>query len=467
MAPLLVLAIGVAFVVLAIGVFRCHAFLALLMAALLVGVLGPDPGAAPAHVADEMGVMFGKIGIVIAMAAIIGQCLLESGAADRITRTFTRLFGDRRASLGLLGSSTVLAVPVFFDTVFYLLVPLAKALRIRTGKDYVLYLVAISAGGIATHSLVPPTPGPLAVAAKLSIPLGQMILVGAVAALPAAILAGWAFGLVLNRRIEVPLREGAGLPLAEMEKLARKPDHELPPFWLSILPVVLPVVLIAGNTIAEATWTVAEGAATPAILEVSGFLGNPNFALLAAAVVALGLMLQQGKGSIRTLRDRIEPAVASAGAIILITAAGGAFGRMLVQVGVAGEIKVLAQDWSISLVVLGFALASIMKAAQGSSTVAMMTAAPLMAKIIEGTEALAYHPVYVALAVGAGAVVPSWMNDSGFWVVMRMGGLTEGETLKVWTVLTVVVGLLAFVTVLVMMHVVPFPFAVPAAPRTL
>ncbi len=460
MDPLIILAIGVAFVVVMIGALRFHPFLALVMAALLVGVLGPAGVAAPEAVGKAFGTVCGKIGIVIGMAALIGQCLLESGAADQITRTFVRLFGQRRAPLGLLSSSTVLAIPVFFDTVFYLLVPLAKALRIRTKKDYVLYLVAISAGGIATHSLVPPTPGPVAVANELSLPLGQMILIGIIVSIPVAIIGGCVFGSLANRWFHIPLREGKEITLQEMEALATKPDHELPPFWFSILPVALPVLLISGKTIADAAWgtAAAPGSIAAFVLSVITFLGHPNMALLIAALVALGLLLQQHKAALRTLRERIEPAVASAGAIILITAAGGAFGTMLKDAGVATEIEALAAKWDISLILVGFLFASILKAAQGSSTVAMMTAAPVLAGAIQSAVSLPYHPVYIALAIGAGAIIPSWMNDSAFWVVLRMGGLTEGETLKVWTVLTVVIGAVSMLGVLALQALIPFPF---------
>jgi GntP family gluconate:H+ symporter len=183
-------------------------------------------------------------------------------------------------------------------------------------------------------------------------------------------------------------------------------------------------------------------------------------ALLLSALVALGLLLQQRRATFRHLREKIEPAVASAGSIILITAAGGAFGAMLAAGGVADEVREMANRWNISLILVGFLFASIMKAAQGSSTVAMITVGPVMADTIAKTSVLPCHPVYIALAIGAGAIIPSWMNDSAFWVVLRMGGLTEGETLKVWTVLTVVIGVVSILAVLALSTLIPFPVPV-------
>ena len=151
----------------------------------------------------------GKIGIVIALAAVIGQCLMESGAADKITRRIVGFLGERYSSLALLGSGYVLSIPVFFDTVFYLLIPLARAMRVRTGKNYLLYVMSICAGAAVTHSLVPPTPGPVAMAATLQVDLGIVILVGIAVALPAS-LAGWLFANYMDRKMHVEFSGGAG-----------------------------------------------------------------------------------------------------------------------------------------------------------------------------------------------------------------------------------------------------------------
>ena len=203
------------------------------------------------EVAGAFGRVCGGIGIVIALAALIGQCLMESGAADKIVRVFVRGLGQKNASLSLLSSGYVLSVPVFFDTVFYLLVPLARAMRVRTGKNYLLFLMSISAGGAVTHSMVPPTPGPLAMAAALSIDLGTMILVGAIIAVPMSI-AGWLFAKLRDSQLDIPLRETPGLTLDELEDLASKQEENLPSFFMSMMPIILPVLFITTNTLSGA-----------------------------------------------------------------------------------------------------------------------------------------------------------------------------------------------------------------------
>ena len=197
------------------------------------------------RVTSAFGNACGGIAIVIALAAIIGTCMMDSGAADRVVRAFMNLLGEKRSPWALMGSGYVLAVPVFFDTVFYLLVPLARSFYRRTGGSYLKCILAIAAGGAITHTLVPPTPGPLAMAANLDIDLGMMILVGALVALPAAI-AGIICGGVMQKIFDIPLREVAGRE--EPEPL---PDDKLPGLFMSLLPVVLPVVMIACHTLAD------------------------------------------------------------------------------------------------------------------------------------------------------------------------------------------------------------------------
>jgi GntP family gluconate:H+ symporter len=200
------------------------------------------------RVVNAFGDTAAKIAILIAMASIIGKCLLDSGAADRIVRSALKLFGERAAPLSFVVSGFTLAIPVFFDTVFYLMIPLGKAMRLRTGRNYMLYVLSIVAGGTMAHSLVPPTPGPLFVAEELGVDLGMMILAGCLLGIFTA-GSGYLFAVWLNRRWDLPLRGSAEMSLDDLEQLAQRPESELPPLSMSLLPILLPVVLIGGQTI--------------------------------------------------------------------------------------------------------------------------------------------------------------------------------------------------------------------------
>jgi GntP family gluconate:H+ symporter len=451
MHPILVLVIAIAVVFILIIGLRINAFIALISAAMTVGLLSPlvPLGQVMPEVANAFGRVCGSIGIVIALAALIGQCLMESGAADKITRVFVRALGEKNSSISLLSSGYVLSVPVFFDTVFYLLVPLARAMRVRTGKNYLLFLMSISAGGAVTHSMVPPTPGPLAMAATLNVDLGMMILVGAIVGVPMS-LVGWFYAIYRDKQLDIPLRETPGLTLKELEELAGQRDDQLPSFFMAMLPIVLPVLFITSNTVAMAMY----GDTQPQLTGITGFLGNPNFALLVSAAISLYLLASSRGYSLSELAKPVETAFASGGLIILITAAGGAFGGMLVLAQVGKTLGDMSQAWGIPVLLLSFLLGALLKVAQGSGTVAMITVSSIMAPIILVTPP-SFHAVYVACAIGSGSLVGSWMNDSGFWIYKQMSGLTEVEALKTWTPLLVVLGVTGYVVTQIAAILVP------------
>lgn len=581
--PVALLVIGIVSVLGLIIGLKLNAFLALIISALIVSLgvgffISDTPesaGARMAAVVTAFGKSAGGIGIVIAMAAIIGKCMLDSGAADRIVRSAIKITGEKMAALGLMASGFVLAVPVFFDTVFYLLVPLARSLYQRTGKNYLRYLMAIATGGAITHTLVPPTPGPLLMAAILGVDIGVMMMVGALVAIPAAV-AGLLFSIFVDKKMPIEMR-----PLGAGEvKHKRLPEDRLPSFWIAMLPVVLPVALILAGTVSmtladaedrarlgvvdiqdygalAATFAAADPVSpagrllaserlsdaqrdqlrTPAVdeqakaevvaalnqamlnpewydeasfsgIQVSdvamskiktgklrmkpvdvrrmnrvlmedtypdliskhewnstrrrvadglGLWSNPNFALLLAALVAMLMLKHIRSLSWRSLGDDVEESLMSGGVIILITAAGGAFGAMLTATHISDTIKDYfsgAGASGITLLLLAYGVASVLKIAQGSGTVAMIIGAGMMSAII-GDDKPEYNLVYVAVAVGAGSLMGSWMNDSGFWVFTKMGGLTEGESLRSWTPLLVVLSLVSLGVTILLSQTLP------------
>jgi GntP family gluconate:H+ symporter len=472
--PLVVLAVSVCFVVLGIAVLRMHPFVVLMLAAILVGLMSAQlPGVPPANALvqavelpmTEFGAAAGRIAFIILLASIIGMCMLDSGAADRIVRRLMAALGERRAALALLASGFLLSIPVFFDTVFFLLVPLARALALRTGRDYMLYVMAICAGGVLTHSLVAPTPGPLLVAEALR-PAGVDLGVSMVGGLLAGLLpAAGALWLVrrLNRRVPVPVRDTPGASLADLNLIVNRPDADLPGFGVSLLPIALPVVLIASTS-----FVAMAQASLPAVVNAVGgpesfgrikhwvdFVGNRNVAMLIGTAIALMLLARQKRMGVRQLGDAIGPPLEMAGVIILITAAGGAFGAMIRHSGVGAVIDVLARGYGVNLVLLAWTVTAVIRLAQGSATVAMVTGVGLMAAMIGDGSTLPFHPLYLFLAIGFGSMIGSWMNDSGFWVVGKLSGFTERETLKTWTVLTTFISVVGLIEVLVASYILP------------
>ena len=469
--PLIAAAVGI-FVVLALMIgLKSHAFVALILGALTISCFIPldvtgftknpprvilaDEGV-PANiinrVTSSLGGAVSGIGVLIAMAAIIGKCMLVSGAADRIVKAALATFGEKRAAMAMMVSGFILSIPVFFDTVFYLLVPLARSLYRSTGKNYLLYLGAIAAGGAITHTLVPPTPGPLLVANELGVSIGTVMLIGLAVGFPSAIV-GLVAASWLNRIMPIEMRPMSGSQSEE------KPLEKLPSLPMSLLPVLLPVILITITTIVGVL-----AANNPGLEAAYGWLkliGNANMAMIFAALFAIWLCKSVQGHSLKEIADHVEEALLSGGVIILITAAGGAFGALLAMTQIQDVVKAMFEgneNGGFVVLIVAFGLAAIIKVAQGSSTVSMIITSSLVASIatpLVQSGSLGFHPAYLVPVIGAGSLMGSWMNDSGFWVFAKMGVLTEGETLRSWTVLLAILSIAGFLFTLGMAAVFP------------
>ena len=494
--PLGILLISVAFILVSIIKLKLHPFLALTFAAILTGLLTGDlPGMThenmglfkdrvelketPDDTGNELllavkwsflgfGNTAGGIGFIVALAAIIGVCMLGSGAADRVVRWLLSVFGEDRAGIVLLLSGFLLSIPVFFDTVFFLLIPLARALSLRTGKSYTLFVMAMAGAGAITHSMVPPTPGPLMIADGLKLDLGVAMMAG----LAASILPAW---LVLylarkfDEKYDLPMREASGASTSELKTIVEKKDSELPNLFMAALPVAMPVVLIslvsilklvAKDTVSGQEW-----------FKYLEFFGSPNIAMLLAAIAAVYTLAAQlikdskvsDDGLMSTVSKAMEDPLQTAGVIILITGAGGAFGGMIRMAGVGETIQSLATSYNISLILLAWGATAVVRIAQGSATVAMITGVGLMSSVIGDGSSLPYHSLYIFLAIGFGSITLSWMNDSGFWVVQRLSGFTEKETLKTWSVMLTAISLLGLIQIMIFSTLFPMKSEAAAA----
>ncbi|HEX6048150.1 MAG TPA: SLC13 family permease, partial [Gemmatimonadaceae bacterium] len=308
LSPVLILIIGMAVVIGAIALLRLNAFVALIAAAIVVSLLAPGEAATKiARVAEGFGRTAGSIGIVIALAAIIGKAMMDSGAADRIVNAFLGVLGEKRGGTALGATGFVLSIPVFFDTVFYLLVPLARSMYARTARHYLKYLMAIAGGAAATHTLVPPTPGPLAVANALGVDLGTMVLMGLVVALPAAtagiVFAGWR-----DRH-----RPVAPAPNVRESDASAMPTGPLPGIVPAALPIVVPVLLIASNTLVVSLSTASPAPVWQSLAPWTAVLGNPNLALFLAAAIAILVYQRQRRATRSQIGELTEKAIDSAG----------------------------------------------------------------------------------------------------------------------------------------------------------
>lgn len=487
--PFVVLLACMATVIVGVLVLRLHPFLALVTAALLAGGMAeglppdarhPDKGQLVRAVeltAEGLGRTAGGVAIVIAMATIISMALTESGAADKVVRRFLAVCGDRPTgvSLAIVIATYLLSIPIFFDSMFMLMVPVAMALALRTGGHFTLYVLSICAGGTVTHALTIPHPGPIFMAENLGIDVGLSIWIGIVAGV-IPVLAGWVAARWLDQRTPVPVRDTGSVSLADARTIMNRPESELPSLSAALLPILLPILLITAASVVDvmregaardpAGWAAAGitalggGGQFGRIVAVIEFIGNKNVALVIGAVLALAVLARQKRLPFAAVSRMTGPPLETAGVIILITAAGGAFGFMLTQAGVARAVEGwVASNQGVDIVLLGYAVALVFRIAQGSATVAMQMASVTCMGLLPALEC---HPIYLFLAIGFGATGFSWMNDSGFWVVSRLAGLSERETLRTWTPLLSAISITGIVLTLIASRLMPLAGAVAA-----
>jgi len=426
----LVTGVGIALLLFLIIALRVPAFLALLISSLSVGLLSGLP---PAQVIDSvkngMGGTLGFVAVVVGLGAILGQILESSGGIERIADSLIRTFGPEKTqwSLGITGF--IVAIPVFFDVAFIILAPLLYGLAKRSGRSLLYYAIPLLAGLAITHSFIPPTPGPIAVAKLVNADLGWVILFGALTGVPAMIIAGPLFGQFIAKKIYIPVPETTPNNI--------KAETPSPSFaWVSSI-ILLPLLLIMLATVAP--FLLVESSS---LLIVLNFLGHPFVALTIATIFALIVAYLKCNISTESLLKIANKGLEPAGVVILITGAGGAFKQVLIDSGVGQMLATVFVEAQFSVFILGFLIAAITRVAQGSATVAMITGAGLMAPILELQPMSAPSLGLLVIAISSGATILSHVNDSGFWLVSRYLGMSETNTLKSWTVMTTLISII-------------------------
>lgn len=449
-APLVSLVVGAVIVVLLLAWLDLPAFFGLIIAAFAVGLVTPEValGNIPSQIAAAFGDNMVGVGIPILMAAIIGKSMTESGAAQRIVRGFEAVTGEGRSEYSLFGSSFVIAIPVFFDNVLYLLVPLARTAAARVQDNYTLYLVAVGGAGVVTHGFVPPTPGPLAAVNELGADLGTTILIGLLVGIPTAVIVGIGFGKWINRRVDIQLRDSIGTTTEELEEASSIATERLPGLFDSLLPIIIAVGFIGANAIASNIFGVSGRLGA-----VLSFVGDVNLSLTVAAIAAAITFYRESSVDRSDWENELTDALRSGGNIAAITAAGGAFGAMLAAAGIGNYIAGILSGFGFGLLVTAWVIATGVRVVQGSATVAILTTAGIVAPL---TGSLAVNTAYLVTAIGAGATTFSWYNDSGFWIFNELSGLTQAETFKTWSVATTLVSVFGLLFTLLFSTFLPF-----------
>lgn len=453
------LAIGIAVLIFLVLKTKVQAFLALIICTVIVGVVGGMPllnttievdGVEKTFgivnsITSGFGGTLGSIGIIIGFGVMMGQIFEVTGAAKRMAYTFLKLFGKKREEEALALTGFLVSIPIFCDSGFVVLAPIAKAISRATKKSFIGLGVALAAGLVITHSLVPPTPGPLGVCGIFGIDVGSFILLTIILALPMTIACIAYSRLYLSKKYyRIPNEDGE-----VVEAPYREPDYDgafamdmsgVPGALESFMPLLVPIVLILINTVATAV------GATTGIMEILIFLGQPIVAVgigLLVAIFTLGRKLDR-----HTCLSEMEKGMMSAGIIMLVTGGGGALGQIIKDSGLGNFMAEGLAQTAIPIVVLPLLISTAMRFIQGSGTVAMTTAASISAPIIIASGA---SPLLGAIACCVGSLFFGYFNDSYFWVVNRTLGVSEAkDQLKVWSVTSTIAWAVGVVEVLVL-----------------
>ena len=371
----------------------------------------------------------GFVATVVGLGAIFGQMLESSGGAQALAHTLVKKFGNEKASWALMLTGFLVAIPIFLDVAFIILVPIVYALSRDTKKSILYYGIPLLAGLAVTHSFVPPTPGPVAVADIIKADLGWVIKLGALMALPVAILAGPVFGKFISKKINLQ-------PPADMfaSNDEQQQSAELPSFGLIISLIGIPLILILLSTVVSFL-TSKDIVQASIITEIISFCGHPFTALIIATLIAIYLLgIKRGMPKQKIL-DLSTKALGPAGIIILITGAGGVLKQILVDSGIGKMMAESIAGSSFSPVLLAWLLAAIVRVTQGSATVAMITAAGIISPVLGEFNLSDPGKALIVIAIASGATLLSHVNDSGFWLVGKYFGMNEKQTLQSWTVM--------------------------------
>ncbi|AKS39581.1 gluconate transporter [Anoxybacillus gonensis] len=417
---------------------KLHAFVALLLVSLLVGVAAGMPlKSVIESIQNGMGGTLGFVAVVVGLGAMFGQMLEASGGAERLAQTLMKKFGEDKAQWALGITGFLVAIPVFFDVGFIILVPIVYGLAKKTGRSLLYYGIPLLAGLAVTHSFIPPTPGPIAVANLIGADLGWVILFGFIAGVPAMMVAGPLFGKYIAKKIH------ASIP-SYVEWKEHDNERDLPSFGLIAVIILIPLLLILMNTVS--------GVVLPEknmFRSFFTFLGHPFVALTIATLLAFYFLGRKRGFSKQQVQDIATKALEPAGIIILVTGAGGVFKQILVDSGVGKVLADMMATSTLPPIVLAFIIAALVRISQGSATVAMVTSAGLMAPFIETLNLTGPILGLITIAIAAGATILSHVNDSGFWLVNRYFGLEVKDTLKSWTVMETIIAFVGFSVVFI------------------
>lgn len=431
---LIITLLSIVIVILGVAWWKWHAFISLAVASLFLAIMsGLSMDKIVTAYETGVGNVLGHLVGILALGTILGKLMSESGAGTQVANFFIRIFGEKKLPWAMLLSGFIIGIPVFFDVGIVMLLPLVISIHKATKQNILLVGLPVIAGLSIVHGLVPPHPGAMTAIGIYKADIGKVLIYSLIIAIPAAIIAGPLFAKWVNKRV---IPEGEPAIISESTEVRNMPGTGIS-FFIILLPVMLMVLSVIAPYL-----PVPSG-----LMKFLVFIGNSVIALLISCFAAfyfLGFRQGMDKNFINKITHECLLPVAS---IILIIGAGGGFKQILIDSGVGTAIAQMAQNASLSPIVLAFMVAGLIRIATGSATVALTTAAGIVSPIIQHMSGVNLE--LLVIATGAGSLMFSHVNDAGFWMVKEYLGLTVKETFKTWTVLETLLSFIAFGTVLI------------------
>ncbi|MGE9314186.1 gluconate:H+ symporter [Niabella sp. CJ426] len=427
MSPIILLILGMALLLLLIAGARLNAFLALFITALFIGLTnGMEPAACIAAMSKGVGDILGSVIAVLGFGVMLGSILTETGATRQISNRLLQAFGSRKSKLAVCITSFSVGLALFYNAGFVVLIPLVFTIALDTKTSLIYLAIAMAAPLSVTHGFLPPHPGPTAIASIFKADIGLTLLYGLCISVPVLLLAGLWFPEWVKR---ITTKPPAGIFTQQTGEAATAPG-----FGVSLFIALVPVILLAVSTLLLQVYKPSEGSLRQFLL----FIGDPGMSLLVAVLLAI-LFLGAFRGvKVSRLMERSGNAVSAIAAIILITAAGGALKQVLIESGTAEAITGYFKDSTLPPLLLGWMVATVLRIAIGSATVAGLTAAGIVQPLVV---AMHVNPQLMVLSIGAGSLMCSHVNDTGFWMFKEYLGLSLKDTFKSWTLMESVIGL--------------------------
>jgi gluconate:H+ symporter, GntP family len=430
---------GIAVIVLLITKFKVHAFLALTIGSLALGAFAGAPlDKTIVSFTTGLGATVAGVGVLIALGAILGKLLADSGGADEIVDTILAKAGGRAMPWAMVLIASVIGLPLFFEVGIVLLIPVVLLVAKRGNYSLMRIGIPALAGLSVMHGLVPPHPGPLVAIDAIGANLGVTLALGVLVAIPTVIIAGPVFSRYAARWVDIPAPEKM-IPTRPSEDLDRRPG-----FGATVATVLLPVVLMLVKALVEIVVDDPESG----IQRVTDVIGSPLIAMLAAVIVGMFTLGRAAGFTKDRISSTVEKSLAPIAGILLIVGAGGGFKTTLIDVGVGQMILDISKDWAIPTLLLAWLIAVAIRLATGSATVATISAAGLVAPL--AADMSTSHAALLVLAIGAGSLFFSHVNDAGFWLVKEYFGMTVGQTIKTWSVMETIISVVGIGFVLLL-----------------